>query len=1024
MSVSPIWPAGSAVNDEGEITFHGRTAASLLDEFGSPLYVIDTDDVRARATKFVHAASHAFNNTVTHVSFAGKALLSKEICRIVTESGMLIDTCTMGEMRIALAAGVPGRRLVLHGNNKSDAEIELAIEQGFNKIVIDEPDEPARIAAIAKRLGKRARVMLRVTSGIHAGGHEFVSTAHEDQKFGVALLPAGADTAKLGVLDDLTDVTPAGSNARLGENAADAADQAAHAGHAERKLQYDIKYPYDMSHEKVSEGDRKLAEAMTMVADGPALAVLKDIYRRQDVLELVGVHSHIGSNIHDADAFIQAAKRMMLLRKTFYATDAYTLPEVDLGGGYSVAYTDGEDSMDIDVELGRLADAVGTVNRALGMPAPVISFEPGRWTVAPTGVTLYRVGTVKPVELSGEAKDKSGNPVTERVYVSVDGGMSDNIRPALYGSDYTARLANRKGSEQTKLCRVVGMHCESGDIVVNEVRLPADIKRGDILAVPVTGRIRPHDGQQLQPGADSRRGRRRRGRCARHDPPADDRRSAGLGRQRIVHDCVSRYGRFSGFLAGKASETVHFLDIPRPYVILRPYNKQGHTNTSHSREDALVQEDVAPIRVGLLGAGTVGSQTARLLVEQKDELAARIGRPIELTGVACLDPAETDPFPWIDKAIVTTDTMSVATNSDIVIELIGGTGVARKFVLAAIESGASVVTANKALLAKYGPEIYAAAEAKGVDIYFEASVGGAIPFLKPLRESLVGDKVTSMLGIVNGTTNYILDEMTTKGLDFDDVLKDAQAKGYAEADPTGDIEGYDAANKAAIMATLGFHTSVTIGDVSVEGITKITADDIAAATAENKVIKLLAVVENTDAGVSARVYPALISNTHPLASVHGSFNAVFVKAEAADDLMFYGRGAGGAPTASAVVGDVVTEARHIAQGCTGPSIPLYKDLKKAPIEASKAEFAVRFVIHDNPGVLAAIAAKFADHGVSINGVNQDLKPTLKDPGYDGELQQLRLVTHMTDELTLRETVKDVCELDCVCGEPSILRVLN
>ena len=190
----------------------------------------------------------------------------------------------------------------------------------------------------------------------------------------------------------------------------------------------------------------------------------------------------------------------------------------------------------------------------------------------------------------------------------------------------------------------------------------------------------------------------------------------------------------------------------------------------------MAQEDVAPIRVGLLGAGTVGSQTARLLVEQKDELAARIGRPIELTGVACLDPAETDPFPWIDKAIVTTDTMSVATNSDIVIELIGGTGVARKFVLAAIESGASVVTANKALLAKYGPEIYAAAEAKGVDIYFEASVGGAIPFLKPLRESLVGDKVTSMLGIVNGTTNYILDEMTTKGLDFDDVLKDAQAK--------------------------------------------------------------------------------------------------------------------------------------------------------------------------------------------------------------------------------------------------------
>ena len=405
----------------------------------------------------------------------------------------------------------------------------------------------------------------------------------------------------------------------------------------------------------------------------------------------------------------------------------------------------------------------------------------------------------------------------------------------------------------------------------------------------------------------------------------------------------------------------------------------------------MARNNETPIRVGLLGAGTVGSQTARLIVEQKDELSARIGRPIELTGVACLDPKETEKFPWIDQSIVTTDTLSVATNSDIVIELIGGTTVA---------------------------------EAKGVDIYFEAAVGGAIPFLRPLRESLVGDKVTSMLGIVNGTTNYILDEMTTKGLQFDDVLKDAQAKGYAEADPTGDIEGYDAANKAAIMATLGFHTSVTIDDVSVEGITKITADDIAAATAEHKVIKLLAVVENGEAGVSARVYPALIDENHPLASVHGSFNAVFVKAEAADDLMFYGRGAGGAPTASAVVGDVVTEARHIAAGCTGPSIPLYKNLPKAPITASKAAFAVRFLIHDKPGVLAAIAAEFAKNGVSINGVNQDLKPTMTDPGYDGEIQQLRIVTHLTDEETLRNTVKAVQALDFVTGDPSILRVLD
>ena len=487
MPISPIWPAATAVNAEGSIEFHGRTAESLLDEFGSPLYLIDTDEVVARARHFVRAAAEAFNTSTPHVSFAGKAFLSKEVVRLVTEAGMFVDTCTMGEMKIALAAGVPGRRLVLHGNNKSDAEIELAIEQGFAKIVVDEPDEPSRIAAIARRLGKRARVMLRVTAGIHAGGHEYISTAHEDQKFGVPLLPAGADAAALSVLDELTadpaGVTPAVTNAHIAERDGDAGD-----GNAkpERELHYDMKYPYDLSHEEIPEKDKALAAAMETVADGPALAVLKDILTRSDELELVGIHSHIGSNIHDADAFIQAAKRMMLLRKTFYATDAYTLPEVDLGGGYSVAYTDGEDSMDVRVELRRLAEAVGAINRALGVPAPAISFEPGRWIVAPAGVTLYRVGTIKPVHLS-DAKDKTGNPIDERVYVSVDGGMSDNIRPALYGADYTVRLANRRGSDESMLVRVVGMHCESGDIIVHEDRLPADLRRGDILAVPVTG---------------------------------------------------------------------------------------------------------------------------------------------------------------------------------------------------------------------------------------------------------------------------------------------------------------------------------------------------------------------------------------------------------------------------------------------------------------------------------------------------------------------------------------------------------
>ena len=496
MPISPIWPAATAVNANGAIAFHGRTAESLLDEFGSPLYLIDTDEVSARAKHFVRAAAEAFNTSTTHVSFAGKAFLSKEIVRLVSEAGMFVDTCTMGEMRIALAAGVPGRRLVLHGNNKSDDEIALAIEQGFAKIVVDEPNEPERIAAIARKLGKRARVMLRVTVGVHAGGHEYISTAHEDQKFGVPLLAAGADAAVLDVLNNLTDVTPAATNARIAESDVNAGNDrpqsttpiapASGSGKPARELRYDVKYPYDLSHEEVSDTDKVLAAAREAIADGPSIAVLKTILANQDVLELVGAHSHIGSNIHDADAFIHAAKRMMLLRKTLWATDAYILPEIDLGGGYSVAYTDGEDSMDIDVELTRLAGSVSDTNRALGMPAPAISFEPGRYIVAPAGVTLYRVGTIKHVHLS-DAKDSAGNPIDERVYVSVDGGMSDNIRPALYGADYTARLANRTGSTETMLARVCGMHCESGDIVVHEVRLPADLKRGDILAVPVTG---------------------------------------------------------------------------------------------------------------------------------------------------------------------------------------------------------------------------------------------------------------------------------------------------------------------------------------------------------------------------------------------------------------------------------------------------------------------------------------------------------------------------------------------------------
>lgn len=420
--LSPIWPSAAERRD-GKVYLHGFGVDELLESFGSPLYVIDMDDLLNRATTFVSAVEKAFATSTTLVSFAGKAFMSKEVVRRLVAQGLHVDTCTMGEMRIALAAGAEGRNLVLHGNNKTDEEIELAVAQGFNKIVVDSADEPARIAAIAHKLGKRARVMVRVTTGIHAGGHEYISTAHEDQKFGIPLLPPAVTT----------DPDAAGETAL----------------------------------------------SLDTIADGPALAVLKDIAARTEDLELVGIHTHIGSQIHSAHAFIESAQRVLALREAFWATDGFCLPEVDLGGGYSVAYTDDDESMDITVAMTDLAAAMRAESQRSGLPMPVVSFEPGRWVVAPAGMSIYKVGTVKPVALSDGST---------RTYVSVDGGMSDNIRPALYDAEYTAIVANREAAASpTMRARVVGMHCESGDILVHNVDLPSDIKRGDILAIPVTG---------------------------------------------------------------------------------------------------------------------------------------------------------------------------------------------------------------------------------------------------------------------------------------------------------------------------------------------------------------------------------------------------------------------------------------------------------------------------------------------------------------------------------------------------------
>lgn len=364
------------------------------------------------------------------------------------------------------------------------------------------------------------------------------------------------------------------------------------------------------------------------------------------------------------------------------------------------------------------------------------------------------------------------------------------------------------------------------------------------------------------------------------------------------------------------------------------------------------------LRVALLGAGAVGSQVAALLLRHGDELADRAGATLELAGIAVrnLDaPRETD----LPKELFTTDAESLILGSDIVIELIGGIEPARTSILQAIGSGADVVTANKALLATHGPELFEAADRVGASVYYEAAAAGAIPIIRPLRDSLAGDRVVRIMGIVNGTTNYILDRMETEGADFADVLADAQRLGYAEADPTADIEGYDAAQKAAILASLAFHTAVPLDAVYREGITTITASMIDEARAAGFVIKLLAVCERIEANgtesISVRVYPALVPKSHPLASVHGANNAVFVEAEAAGSLMFYGAGAGGVQTASAVLGDVVSAARRHIAGGVGVGESTRANLPVVPIGHVTTRYQITLEVADAPGVLATVA---------------------------------------------------------------------
>ncbi len=427
---------------------------------------------------------------------------------------------------------------------------------------------------------------------------------------------------------------------------------------------------------------------------------------------------------------------------------------------------------------------------------------------------------------------------------------------------------------------------------------------------------------------------------------------------------------------------------------------------------------IGPVRVAMLGCGVVGSQVARLLTEQATDLAARIGAPVQLVGIAVrrIDRARDVDLP---RELFTTDAHTLVTGGDVdvVIEVIGGLEPARALILAALEAGASVVTANKALLADDAATIFEAADKAQRDVYFEAAVAGAIPIIRPLRESLAGDKVRRVLGIVNGTTNFILDQMDTSGTGFDEALEDAQSRGYAEADPTADIEGFDAAAKAAILASLAFHTRVTAADVHREGIVDVSAGDIASAKQMDSVVKLLAICDRESGPegdtVSVRVHPAMIPRSHPLASVREAYNAVFVESESAGQLMFYGPGAGGAPTASAVLGDLVTVARNRLSGVTGAGESTYAQCEIAPMGDTLTRYHVSIDVDDKPGVLASVAELFAHHDVSIQTVRQEGR---------GADAQLVVVTHSAKDSALSATVEALRSMPTVHAVTSVMRV--
>jgi homoserine dehydrogenase len=421
-----------------------------------------------------------------------------------------------------------------------------------------------------------------------------------------------------------------------------------------------------------------------------------------------------------------------------------------------------------------------------------------------------------------------------------------------------------------------------------------------------------------------------------------------------------------------------------------------------------------PVRVGVLGYGNVGSALVRLLATDGPTIAARTGVFLEVVRVAVRDVTE-DRSAGLPDGCLTNDAEAVVIDPDVdvVVEVMGGVEPARGLVLTALKSGKPVVTANKELLADAGAELFEAAVASGVDLLYEASVAGAIPLIRLLRESLAGERITRVMGIVNGTTNYILTRMTEDGASYDEALKEAQRLGYAERDPRADVEGLDAAAKAAIVASIAFGTRVVAGDVHREGITKVSADDIAVAGRLGYVVKLLAVAERAGDEVAVRVHPAMVPASHPLASVRDSFNAVFIEGEAVGELMLYGRGAGGTPTASAVLGDLVDAAHNLRAGGSGRTSALDRAGVR-PIDELSSEYYLNLDVVDRPGVLAKVATVFGEHGVSIRSMEQE--------GLD-EKARLVFITHTAREADVQATIRDLRRLDAVKRIGSLLRVV-